>query len=183
MARSLQAFFKDIRRKPTTQSQGLDKPLRQKGPIRMSGTNEATLISDGQSDELGEPIGRQGNDHITPDNPRNYFVVGDSNGDRLQDFANSHLSEGPNPGRISRQWNKRIGGGTGRGSTGNPAGVDYLVLGVSGVNNQEIGGIGDGKYIAHLTIPRGSMMARAHTRTIDDAASIPAVYVSDPTRH
>lgn len=147
--------------------------------IRMSGTTTDTLTATGSDQPIGGEIGWQGNDHPTPDDPRGEFVINTANGDRLQDFANTHLSEGPTPGRIPRQWNARKGANVGRAITGNPTGDDFFTLGVSGSPDS---GVGDAKYIEHVQIPRGQVVARAFARTVDDAANIPAVYVSDPTR-
>lgn len=149
------------------------------GGIRMSGTTVDTLVATGNDTELGAAIGREGNDWQTPDYPRGVFVVGITNGDRLQDFANTHLGEGPTPGRIPRQWNDRKGAKVGRTITGTPVGDDAFTLGVSGSPD---GGVGDAKYIEHVQIPRGQVIARAFQRSVDDAANIPAVFVSDPTR-
>ena len=150
--------------------------------LRMSGTSTYTLTevdmkpADGP---LGGTIGREGNDHPTPDDPRGAFVVGTANGDRLQDIANTHLSEGPTPGRIARQWNARYGANVGRGISGDPTGDNFFTLGITG---DPSGGIGDGRYIQHIQIPRGQVVARAFARSVDDSANIPAVYVTDPTR-
>lgn len=132
----------------------------------------------GQSSELGLPIGREGNDWPYPDS-RGPNEFNHDPGKRLQDFANSHLNEGPNPGRIPHQWNNRRLGKTGREISGNPIGDNFLTLEITGIPT---GGAGDGRYIPHQVIPRGSVQARAYSRTVDDAANIPAVYVSDPTR-
>ena len=150
--------------------------------LRMSGTTTDTLtdIDMKPADAtLGGMIGRQGNDYETPDDPRGYFIINQANGDRLQDIANTHLSEGPTPGRIPRQWNARKGAKLGRNITGARAGDDSFALGVTGTPD---GGVGDAKYIEHIQIPRGQVIARAFARTVDDAANVPAVYVSDPTR-
>lgn len=147
--------------------------------IRMSGTRTQTLTNIEQDTQLGDPIGRQGNDYLYPDLPRGATVINQDPGDRLQDFANTHLSEGPNPGRIPRFWNDRRSGKVGRGITGDPAGDNFLALAVTG---QSDNGMADAKFIMHVQIPRGSTMARAYARTVDDAANIPGVYVSDPGR-
>ncbi len=125
--------------------------------------------------QLGLPIGRQGNDWPTPDNEAILFNT--DPGKRQQDFANTHLSEGPNPGRVPRFWNDRRLGKVGRHITGTPSGDNYLTLG-----SGPAGGLGDDRYIQHVQVPRGSMVARAFARTVDDAANVPAVYVGDPTR-
>lgn len=153
-------------------------------PIRMSGTNpdtEVAIDKSGSSDPMDQPpIGRTGNDYSYPDYPRGYFQLGTVNGDRLQDIANTHLSEQPEvPGRIPRPWNNRYKGKTGRGLTGNESGSNEEPLTVSG---ESAGGTGDMVYIPHIFVPRGSVVARAYMRTVDDAAAIPAVYVSDAAR-
>jgi hypothetical protein len=152
--------------------------------LRLSGTKVQTLQeadlkpSDGEIDGAN-PDGRQGNDWLYPDAPRGMFVINQDPGDRLQDIANSHLSEGPNPGRIPRGWNFRTNGKLGRSVSGNPDGDIGFTDTLSG---QPTGGIADMKYIMHVQIPRGTMMARTYARTIDDAATVPAIYVSDGTR-
>lgn len=148
-------------------------------PIRMSGTSPQTLSSHRPDDELGDANGRTGHDWLYPDNPRGRFDVGVVYGDRLQDFANSHLSEGPGPGRIPRQWNNRTSGKVGRGITGNPDGDDFFADTTSG---DSAGGIGDMQYVPHTPTPRGSVVARPYLRTVDDFAPIPGVYVADATR-
>src|ERR1700690_1953211 len=73
--------------------------------LRMSGTKVETLQetdlkpNDGEIDGAN-PQGRTGNDWLYPDAPRGMFVINQDPGDRLQDIANTHLGEGPNPGRI-----------------------------------------------------------------------------------
>lgn len=146
---------------------------------KTSRNSRQTIVSTGQPDtQLGKAIGRQGNDWPTPDT-RGGYIIDTVNGDRLQDFANTHLSEGEAPGRIPRMWNDRRNGKTGRGITGNPTGDNFLTLEITGV---ESGGAGDGKFMLHQVVPRGMTVARGHVRTIDDAATVPAVYVSDGTR-
>lgn len=130
------------------------------------------------SDQLGPAIGRQGNDWPTPDS-HGIALVETVNGQRLQDFANTHLGEGEAPGRIPRFWNNRDSAKTGRSSTGNRSGDQGIALNVTG---EESGGIGDAKYVQQLPIPRGTVVARAFARAVDDSANIPAVFVSDPTR-
>jgi hypothetical protein len=142
--------------------------------------NSSQIIgpSDRPDTQLGLPIGREGNNWPYPDST----MIPEFNtdpGHRVQDFANSHLSEGPNPGRIPRFWNNRDSGKLGRNITGNRVGDQGLALDATGQAN---GGIGDAKYVQHIQIPRGQIIARAFARTVDDAANIPAVYVSDPTR-
>jgi hypothetical protein len=129
--------------------------------------------------QLGLAEGRMGNDYPYPDNPRGGFILENDPGDRYQSIANSGLSEGPNPGRIPRGWQDRRLGKTGRDLSGTPNGGNFFDLGITG--NPD-GGVGDAKYIQHVQVPRGSVIARAYARTVDDAANVPAVYVSDPTR-
>lgn len=151
---------------------------------RLSGTSPLTLSRISNDDESldarNAPIGRQGNDYPYPDNPRGGFVLNTDPGDRLQDIANTHLSEGPTPGRIPHPWQDRRLGVLGRGITGQQHGGDTGFL--MGLSGNPAGGEGDTKYIPHLAIPRGSVVARAYKRTIDDGAIIPGVYVADPTR-
>lgn len=151
-------------------------------PIRMSGTNpdtEVAIDKSGSSDPMDNPpIGLEGNDYSYPDFPRGYFQLGTVNGDRLQDVANTHLSEQPEvPGRIPRGWNNRIAGKIGRGHDESGATNEPIT-----VTGDSAGGTGDMVYIPHLFVPRGSVVARAYMRTVDDAAAIPAVYVSDAAR-
>lgn len=115
----------------------------------------------------------------TPDDTRGLAYASQVNGQRLQDYANTHISEGEAPGRIPWFWNDRRYGKVGRGITGNEAGDNSLTLDVTGIGH---GGLGDAKFIPHQVVPRGMATVRAHTRTIDDSATVPAVYVSDPTR-
>lgn len=138
-----------------------------------------TIEAERQDTELGLPIGRQNHSWPTPDDTRGAWFNNYDPGHRLQDFANSHLSEGPNPGRIPHFWNNRNSGKLGRGIMGNPSGDQGLTLEITGVAS---GGMGDGAFILHNQIPRGVVVARAFARTVDDAANIPGVYVSDPTR-
>src|SRR3954468_17381858 len=86
-------------------------------PVRPSGTSPETntsFVKSPSDDDAGlgnsNPNGRTGNDWLYPDNPRGQFRVGIAPGDRLQDFSNSHLSEGPGPGRVPRGWNNRTSG-------------------------------------------------------------------------
>lgn len=136
-----------------------------------------TIVAKNDDTELGPAIGREGNNWPTPDS--NVPLIGLVNGDRLQDFANTHLNEGEAPGRIPRFWNNRDSAKLGRSIDGNPSGDQGLALDITG---QEDGGIGDAKYIQHLPVPRGTVIARAYARTVDDSANIPAVFVSDPAR-
>ena len=159
-----------LRRQPGTGATGHTTP----DPIRLSGTNTEVLASyerDPKDNELGEPIGRLGNDWRAPStDPVNQINI--NNGDRLQDFANTHLSEGENPGRIPRQWKDLVAAKT-RGANGSPSGI---------ISDLPQTGQEDLKYIPHVQIPRGSILARAFARTVDDAAAIPGVYISDPSR-
>ncbi len=146
-------------------------------PIRLSGTNPNTQIGYERNPDdgpLGPANGREGNDHPTPDYQT--FELGRVEGDRLQDFANSHLSEGPAPGRIPRRWTSLVRAVLGKHVTGEPNGDTGVI-----VANQS-GGAEDGLYIPHIQIPRGSIIARAYSRTVDDAAPIPGIFVADPTR-
>lgn len=150
---------------------------KQQLPIRMSGTkpNQEYSIDKNPADgPAGPPIGRQGNDHKTPD--VDYFLIEQVNGDRLQDFANTHLSEGPKPGRLPRRWTDLIRGKLGDAVTGQADGTTGVI------KANQTGGAQDQKYIPHIGIPRGSVIARAYLRSVDDAAPIPAVYVGDPSR-
>lgn len=147
-------------------------------PIRLSGTTtqqEAAYEKSPNDAELGDAIGRQGNEHKTPD--ADFFLINEVQGNRYQDIANTHLSEGPKPGRIPRRWTNLVKGVLGKHITG-------TVDGDSGVYkaSQLAGGAEDGAYLQHISIPRNSVIARAYSRTVDDAAPIPAVYVGDPTR-
>lgn len=165
-----------VRRRPQLLGENSMDAARSQETSRNS---RQTIVSRGQRDtELGDPNGRQGNDWPSPD-VRGGWVIDEVNGQRLQDYANSHLSEQEAPGRIPRLWNDRRLGKVGRGITGNPVGDNSLTLEITGVS---AGGEGDGKFMLHQVVPRGLTTARAHARTIDDAVSIPAVYVGDPTR-
>ena len=181
-------FFESIRRKPDSApeySQASMAPdLSPKHPLRMSGTNDdlqydVNLNPSADETELGDANGRTGNDYMYPDLPRGRFDINTVNGDRLQDFANSHLSEGEAPGRIPRGWNNRSIGKTGRNISGNPSGDNFLADTISG---DQYGGIGDMVWVPHTPTPRNTTIARPYLRTIDDSASIPGVYVADATR-
>lgn len=155
-----------------------------KKPIRLSGTSEdqeydINLNPSEEDAELGDLNGRTGNDWPYPDSPRGRFDVDTVNGDRLQDFANTHLSEGPAPGRIPRGWNNRQLGKVGRDITGNPSGDNSAPITITG---NAAGGIGDMVFVPHTPTPRNTTVARPYLRTIDDSASIPGVYVADATR-
>lgn len=153
-------------------------------PIRLSGTNPAqeydVNLSPSDADaELGTQNGRTGNDWPYPDTQQ-YYQTEVITGDRLQDFANTHLSENPESvGRIPRQWDNRILGKVGRDITGNPSGDNSAPITVTG---NSAGGIADMQYVPHTPTPRNTTVARPYMRTIDDAASIPGVYVADATR-
>lgn len=166
-----------IRRKPGA---GESSSQARKSQETSRQSTQTVVTRSSHSSELGLPIGRQGNDYPTPDIPgRGPFLENQDPGQRLQDFANTHLSEGPNPGRIARPWNARMHGKLGRNITGNPSGDTGFELGLIGERNE---GVGDARYLQHQPIPRGSIVARAYHRTVDDAANVPAVYVGDPTR-
>ena len=128
---------------------------------------------------LSDKATRANTNLSTPDDSRGLAYASQVNGRRRQDAANSHLSEGEAPGRIPHFWNDRRSGKVGRGITGNEAGDNSLTLDVTGIGH---GGLGDARFIPHLVVPRGMVQARAHLRTVDDSATVPAVYVSDPTR-
>lgn len=170
--------FQAIRRKPDTGK--TDESYRSRLPVRLSGTNEDTETNVRPDEQLGEDNGRTGNDYTYPDWPRGRFDVGLQRGDRLQDFANTHMSEGDAPGRIPRQWNDRIHGKVGRGLTGEVSGETSEPITITG---NAAGGTGDMKYVPHTPIPRGTIISRPYLRTVDDSAAIPAIYVGDPTRY
>jgi hypothetical protein len=137
------------------------------------------LYTTGNDGPITDAVVRSNTALATPDDTRGLSFVGSVFGDRLQDYANSHLSEGEAPGRIPHFWNDRRSGKVGRGITGNSVGDNSLTLDATGTGP---GGIGDARYIQHQQIPRGSVIARAFARTVDDSANIPGVYVSDPGR-
>lgn len=183
MARNV---FNAIRRKPdhdrTTNNGAASSATL---PIRLSGTVPHTLSEyDANPNDAGlgnnNPNGRTGNDWTYPDYPRGRFDVGTVNGDRLQDATARHIHEGPGPGRIPRGWNNRLIGKVGRNITGNPSGDDFAPITITG---DSAGGIGDMMYVPHTPTPRGVGIARTYLRTVDDAAPIPGVFLSDPTRH
>lgn len=151
---------------------------KQQLPIRLSGTrtNEEYSLDKNPADgPMGPAIGRQGNDHKTPD--ADFFLIGTVNGDRLQNLANTHLSDNPvEPGRIPRRWTNLVKAVLGRGVTGVRDGDDGVI------KANQMGGAEDGLFIPHIGIPRGSVIARAYKRTVDDAAPIPGIYVANPTR-
>src|ERR1035437_4861976 len=125
-----------VRRKKDTQSTKA-VPI----PINDAGTEPTYISQVRKSDSLTEQIatGRMGNDFVTP-TPERFILEADH--ERYQDIANSHLSEGPTPGRIPRPYNDRQAGKIGRGNM--PAGRTSLLLNLSGVS---AGGLGDAMYI------------------------------------
>lgn len=174
-----------IRRKPNTYNTNNVAASAATLPIRLSGTvpntqaeydpnpKDASLDND-------NPIGRTGNDWLYPDLPRSRFDVDTVNGDRLQDQTGRHIHEGEAPGRIPRGWNSRIHGKTGGGITGSPDGEVSPYITMTGESG---GGVGEMMYIPHTPTPRGIGVSRPYLRTVDDAASIPGIFISDPTRH
>jgi hypothetical protein len=145
----------------------------------MGGTVIQTLNSKlHKSDSLTEQAdtGLMGNDHPTPTTER--FVVG-ADPKRFADIANSHLNDGPTPGRISRPYNDRNIGKLGNGMSGQLVGEVGLLLNISGV---DAGGLGDAMYIRHTSVLRPAGKSVGSLRTIDDGAQIPGVYLADPTR-
>jgi hypothetical protein len=164
-------FFNLIRKKKDTQSTKAD-PL----PVVMSGTEKAVPGNLHRSDSLTEQIatGRMGNDFTYPTIER--FIL-EADHERYQDIANSHLSEGPTPGRIPRPYNDRTAGKIGSPNT--PEGRNTFLLGLSGVS---AGGQGDAMYIQHTSVIRPAGKASGSLRTIDDGAQVPGVYLADPTR-
>ena len=144
-----------------------------------SRTYTTTLVARDDDPPITDGVQRGNTAYRTPDDTRQQTIIDTVNGHRLQDFANSGLSEGEAPGRIPHFWNDRRQGKVGRTATGNPVGDNFLTLGLSG---QRAGGEGDAAFLRHQQIPRGVVVARGFARTIDDAAIVPAVYVSDPTR-
>jgi hypothetical protein len=164
--------FLNLIRKPKDNQATKAVPL----PINEAGTKPTYASRVRKSDSLTEQVatGGMGNDFVTP-TPERFILGGDR--ERLQDIANSHLSEGPTPGRIPRPYNDRMLGKIGRGNT--PAGRTTLLLGLSGVS---AGGLGDAKYIPHTSVIRPAGKAAGSLRTIDDGAQVPGVYLADPTR-
>jgi hypothetical protein len=145
-------------------------------PVNLTGSTKPVVGNLHQSDSLTEQVatGLMGNDFVTP-TPERFILEADK--ERYQDIANSHLSEGPTPGRIPRPYNDRMAGKIGRNNA--PAGVTSLLLNISGVS---AGGLGDGVYIPHTSVLRPAGRASGSLRTIDDGAQIPGVYLADPTR-
>lgn len=139
--------------------------------VNLGGSDPHTLSSyekNPDDAELGVANGREGNDYAYPD--ASTFLINPAKGKRYQDFANSHLSEGEEPGRIPRDFTNKIAGVV----DGHEASVVKA--------NQLSGGDSDQAYIQHINVPRGSTLARAYSRTVDDSAPIPAIFISDPTR-
>lgn len=174
-----------IRRRPNTGNTNSVAASAATLPIRLSGTTpdtNATFERDPKDGELGgdNPNGRTGNDWLYPDLPRGRFDVSEVNGDRLQDQTGRHIHEGEAPGRIPRGWNSRITGKVGLGISGNPAGATSLGIVITG---DPAGGLEDMMYIPHTPTPRGIVTSRPFLRTVDDAAPIPGIFLSDPTRH
>jgi len=163
-----------IRRK--TDNESTQQP---KLPINMGNTSATIPSPIHKSDALGDdnPNGRDGNDWQTP-TPEGWLLETPS-GDRLQDIANSHLSEGPNPGKIPRAFNLRNNGKLGQNLTGTRGGNIGLILNISG---NKAGGLGDAQYIPHTSILRPAGKSVGSARTIADGAMIPGVYLADPTR-
>ena len=160
-----------IRRKKDTQSTKA-VPL----PINEAGTEPTYASQVRKSDSLTEQVatGLMGNDYTYPTTER--FIL-EADHERYQDIANSHLSEGPTPGRIPRPYNDRMLGKIGRGNT--ISGRTSLLLNLSGVS---AGGLGDAMYIQHTSVIRPAGKASGSLRTIDDRAQVPGTYLADPTR-
>lgn len=153
-------------------------------PIRLSGTNtdtETRYERDPKEPGLGNdnPNGRTGNDWTYPDYPRGRFDVSEVNGDRLQDQTGRHIHEGEAPGRIPRQWNNRVIGKVG-GISGSVSGEIHPGITITG---DAAGGIEDMMYVPHTPTPRTITPSRPYLRTVDDAAQVPGIFLSDPTRH
>jgi hypothetical protein len=140
-------------------------------PAVQSGVHPSGSITDSPA------TGLEGNDYPTP-GQQNWKVNHDP-GKRYQDIANSHMGEGPNPGRIPYRFSMRDKGKLGRDLSGTPDGTIGLTLGITGVS---AGGVGDAMYVPHTSILRPAGKSVAGMRTIDDGAMIPGVFVADPTR-
>lgn len=162
------------RKKSVAEGGNRDDLLRLSGTTTNIESDYNKVAVDGQ---LGSPIGRQGNDWEYPDT--NGAFNQQANGDRLQDFANTHLHEGPPPGKIPHLFNMRVHGKTG-GVTGTPTGEIGSLITVTG---QSAGGIGDMAHIPHIQIVRGRGIAKPYLRTVDDAANVPGIFIADPNRH
>lgn len=176
---SVRETLKIVRRRSSASDDEHDS--KASNGVRLSGTNPRPIFARQPDESLGNTIYRdydQGWQY--PDLPRGLFYENQDPGDRLQDIANSHLSEGPNPGRIPRPWNNRIHGKLGRGITGN----DYYGgdNGFTAIKGTPSGAAGDGKYVPHTPTPRNTYQVKPYTRTVDDSAAIPGVYVADATR-
>lgn len=168
MAKNL--LYELIRRAVDTQATKQPKAK----PVVMSGTT-ATYGGGIRKDTSLNTYGRSGNDAKTP--TQEIMQVGGAHID--QSFANSHLNEGPTPGRIPRPYNARNAAKEGKDITGTPSGDVGLLLGISGVS---AGGMGDAAFIPHTSIVRPGGRSSASLRTIDDGAQIPGVFVADATR-
>jgi hypothetical protein len=167
-------FFRLIRTKKDTES-----TKQPKLPVNLAGTKPTINGAIHKSTAMGDdnPNGRTGNNWVTPTPER--FEINQDPGDRLQDIQNSHLSEGPNPGRIPRPWNDRNNGRIDGKGTTDRAGQIGLLLNLSGVS---AGGLGDAMYIPHTSILRPAGKSVGSARTIDDGAQIPGIFLADPTR-
>lgn len=170
------AEVKDLirRRKGTGVSQGDDGKR-----LNYNRNSSQTVTAQDDEPPISDGTIRGNYNLATPDDTRGLSYASEVNGQRLQDVYSGGLHTGEAPGRIPHFWNDRRSGKLGRGVTGNPVGDDSLTLDITGTPG---GGLGDALFIPHQVVPRGMVMARAHLRTIDDGATVPAVYVSDPTR-
>ena len=148
-------------------------------PIVMSGTTPAVQSGIHPSDSITEQDanGLTGNDYKYPTDVN--WEINTDPGKRYQDIATSHMSEGPNPGRVPRPYYQCNGAKLGRNITGSRVGVVGLDLTIVG---QEGGGIAGDMYIPHTSILRPAGRTTGSMRTIDDGAMIPGVYIADPTR-
>jgi len=162
-------FNNTVRRKTDTQS-------TKSAPIFAPATSTQIEGQVHKSDSLTEQVatGLMGNDYTYPTPER--FQNG-SDGRHTTGIENSHLNEGPNPGRIPRPYNDRANGKTGRNN--NIGGDVGLVLNISG---NSAGGLGGAMYIPHTSILRPAGKVSGSLRTIDNNAQIPAVFLADPTR-
>jgi hypothetical protein len=152
--------------------------ITQKNAVVLAGTTKPIPGILHKSTQLEQDaIGRMGNDYPAPSTPETFELGADWK--RYQDFANSHLNEGPTPGRIPRPFQARASGKLGDEISGTPAGTIGFKLGISG---NDAGGIGSAMYIPHTNVIRGAGHVSGALRTIDDGAQVPGVYVADPTR-
>ncbi len=164
-------IFSIIRRKrasPTTDTNA--------NKIRLSGTTintESNTDLKPQMQPQDNPIRFEGNNWLVPDAPRGYHILQVSNGLRRQAEANTHLSEGPAPGKIPHPFKNLYHGKSGSGIDGNPNGV---------IANVPQFGLEDRAFIPHTPIPRAGMMVRGFRKTYNDSAYVPAIYVADATR-